>query len=281
MSQTKDLIVCLSYARSGGTMLSQVLGHHSSILMFSEVNPKLNAVSSIKEQAKKWYGIDLRETNFEKSVHELLTMLEEDGRKTLLRDFSFIDFTPHQLNEYHPLNNFGTIQTLKSEYNLKTFAFVRDAFDVWISRDCPPEFSKYYLNYVKELKDLDIRIFKYEDFCENPVHELEKICKYLNVNFEAKCLEGVSKNEKSTGDIDLAYSRGRTKKGAIQVLKRKQLPVSLKRKANADTNLLEANLMLGYATDINEKQYERASTFKTELKWFFRKITRKHPSAKY
>jgi hypothetical protein len=281
MGERKELVLCLSYARSGGTMLSQVLGHHSDVILFSEINPSLNAVSSIQHQAKEWYGINLKESSFLSSIDELMKHPCTENKKVVIRDFSFIDFSPHALNYYDPINHFGIIEALKEQFDLKVFAFIRDAFDVWISRDCPPNFSEHYLSYIQEIKQQNIQVFKYEDFCKDAANELEKLSRFIGVQFEKECLKGVKHNIKTTGDTDLEKSRGRNIEGAILNLKRKQLPKRLRSIAQNDRYLLEANRLVNYSEDIRSKEVEKISKLALELKWLYRRITKKHPTAKF
>ena len=265
-------VLILNYSRSGGTLLSSVLGQLDDVILVSEVNPVCNASSTISTQVKKWYGIDIKANSFKESVIELEAYCLSNKKTLIIRDFSFVDFTPHQFNSFQPALAFSSQKELESVINLRVICFVRDAYDIWISRNFPPQFSLYYLKYLEQIKRLDYPVFKYEDFCKNPDSELQKICKKIGVNFNIKALNSPNEYNNVTGDNQMPkVSRGR-KLNDIQVLKRKQIPASFLEKGNADKLLSLANEECGYPASMTIEEFEKNKiNWVVELEWRIKK----------
>ena len=275
-------IVLLCYARSGGTLFSRALASLPKVLLVSEVNPVLNAKGSIREQVKAWYGVDITERSFAEMAMEVSEKIQIARKRFIIRDFSFIDFTPHALNGLQPANTFSTLNALKNEMPLKPVAFVRDAFDVWISRGCPPEFSVGYLNYIKALKALDIPVFRYEDFCERPMQTMKLVCEKTGLTFGEVSIQGATTNPKITGDVDLKKPSRGNKQMAIANLKRKRLPQFLLKKVLSDAFMAEANKLMGYPTEFYDAEFESEPSFLTlEIKWFFKRLFFRYPKERY
>jgi len=274
-TQQKQVIVLLCYARSGGTLFSKCLVNLPDVVLLSEVNPVLNAKGTIKEQLKNWQNFDIAEGSFAEMAKAAFTAT---SKKLIIRDFSFIDFTPHALNGLQPANTFSTLNALKNEMPLKPVAFVRDAFDVWISRGCPPKFSEGYLNYVNELLVLKIPIFKYEDFCRNPTHVLRLFCTETGLPFDEHALTLALGETNVTGDVDLKNPSRGARQMHIAPLKRKRLPDFLVKHAQHDHTLKQANRLLGYSDAVLSAETELTPPkLRLEVNWFFKRIFKKYP----
>ena len=71
---SKPIIVMLAYARSGGTLLNRCISSLPGTLVLSEINVEAFCPSScntIKEQAKKWYDIELKSDGFIENISEI------------------------------------------------------------------------------------------------------------------------------------------------------------------------------------------------------------------
>ncbi len=173
--------IMLCYARSGGTLLSRCLGSMPDVALLSEVNPLYldsdGDRRTVVAQAADWYGIKLDAVGFPAAVKELH---EKRGGNLIVRDWTIANFYPYGLNGRRPSYEFKVLDGLNG---CKVFSFVRDAIDVWLSRNCDVQFARYYLRYVQELLRLDCRIFRYEDLCLNPTLTLRRICKHIEVEY--------------------------------------------------------------------------------------------------
>lgn len=250
-----NLMIC--FARSGGTLLNRCLGSLPDVIIMSEVNPlgggwgaeKEKSLTTIKTQAKKWYDIALKNDDFVKSAVELSDICVDRNKKLIIRDWSFINFTPHKYNNFSPPNKLLSFEKLNGEKNIVSFAFVRDAIDVWISRGMPPMevFFKQYNNYIQEILKNNIKIFKYEDFCKNPDKEIKKICTHTNIPYN-ESYKNYNNFIEVNGDIQNKQKSRGIKYNKIIPLKRKTIPIRKIIEINKCTKMIEINKLLGYKT---------------------------------
>ena len=196
-------------------------------MLLSEVNPYSNESGRVDsapktpvEQAKHWYGIDLRQVDFVGSIVELSQIARERNQALLVRDWTFINF--ESLGHSTPSLQLSTLKCLEQATEVKAVAFVRNAIDVWISRGCPPiqEFTSSYLIYVEQLRREKIDFFRYEDFCVDHQRTIRKMFEKLMLpppTFSDK----LGARDKVSGDVQF-LSRGNWR-GKVSTLGRKRL----------------------------------------------------------
>lgn len=263
----------LCFARSGGTVLNQCLGCLPNVLILSEVNPlgggsgKGNvSYQSVKEQAKNWYNIELKSDYFVDNILELETICADSGRSLIVRDWTFVNFTPFINNNWNPPNKLLTLEQLLGKSELISFAFVRDSIDVWISRGTPDVklFFDQYLRYVNELINNNIKFFKYERFCLNPQTSVYEICKFTGLEYSESFIN-YSQFPQVNGDVQVS-SRGQ-RQGKIKPLYRKLIAKDKIIAVNNCLEMIEANNLLGYPTsyyDVNRESIWLKSAKKIE-----------------
>jgi hypothetical protein len=92
--------VIYSFARSGGTLVNQLLGVHPQCLVLSEVNPTAS-YKSIVEQAVEW--LELVETHeveefshlpYQQKIITLHQRSAEHGKRLIVRDWVTVNFLP-------------------------------------------------------------------------------------------------------------------------------------------------------------------------------------------
>lgn len=275
------IYLLINYARSGGTLFSKIIASQKNVVLLSEVNPNHNAVYSPAQQANLWYHLNIDENlSYQEQVKEIYQKCKQQNKKLVIRDFTFIDFTPHKLNNFKPKKIFSNYEVIKQFAPVTAIAFVRNAIDVWISRDCPPKFSEGYLEYINLLMKEKIPIFKYEDFTKNTegfLIDFGKKWTISDLSYSNKMLN----YEKITGDNQLKKpSRGRNQQ-TIKPLKRKQLAKQLIHHLHNDVLMLEANNLIGYSTTYQENLESLHSQFWLNLKHKIRKLKESYPSAEY
>lgn len=250
-----SVIVMICFARSGGTILNQCLGGLPNVVMMSEVNPlgggwgkeEADSYTTVKAQALNWYQINLNSDNFVESVLELENKCEDSGRHLVIRDWPFINFVPHEYNNWNPANSFLALEELEDKCNVIPFAFIRDSIDVWISRGAPEveEFFDSYLRYVKAILEKKIQIFKYENFCRNPELIIKNICDYSGLEY-SDSYQNYASFENVNGDVQIKGGSRGMKQKEIKVFPRKPLPKDKIIEVNRCTKMIEANRLLGY-----------------------------------
>lgn len=248
---TDHVNIMLCYARSGGTVLNQCLGLLPNVVVLSELNPLgggwgvegEKSLMTVKDQAKGWYGIDLKNEDFADSVIELNSKCEH----LIIRDWSFVNFWPHPKNSKNPPDSLLILDELEGKCELRVFAFVRNSIDVFLSRGGNlVDFASAYLKYVQQLKDRNIQIFYYEEFCISPKNVLMSICDYCGLEYK-DTTEDYMNFKNVHGDVQHS-SRG-IEQGKIASLPRIELDVdNIEFIINNCSDLMEANRLLGYPT---------------------------------
>ena len=268
----------LNYKRSGGTLLNKCLGTLPNTVVMSEVNPmgggwgkeKENSHTTIKDQAKYWYGIHIESNSFRNNVLELAEKCEQNGATLILRDYSRINFEKNYLNNFTPPNKFMILESLKGLL-ITAFGFIRDPIDIWISSGMPPinEFFNDYFKYVSLLNKINIPIYKYEDFCDDPSKFLILMCK----DFKLKYIDVTRTyhNFKTLNGDTQSNSRG-SKKNIIRPLKRKAIPSKFIVRLNNNEHLAASNILMGYNPYYNSKEIAVLEKIKLEIKEFRVKI---------
>jgi hypothetical protein len=255
----KKISLILCYARSGGTLLNRHLVKSDNLVVLSEAHPihhKKGGVHSLKEQLNRWYGIKIESNNYLDCIIEAKTWCDENDKHLVIRDWSYIDFSKSYLNDNKPIGESANIQLLESaglEYN--KISFVRDGIDVYLSQNKSiEEFSKEYLGFVKYLKNLNCKIFKYEVFVENMDNELASIFNELDIgsfNFLKNDNTLLTKNV--VGDTSISRGNGADKPIA---LKRRFSSMRKKLKINSNKSLIESNFILSYSVNYSSRESE-------------------------
>jgi hypothetical protein len=252
------------YARSGGTFLNRFLNNFDNLVILSEAHPihnKKGGIHTVKEQMKRWYGVDIYSNNYIDQIMETKEWCDKNDKHLVIRDWSYIDFAGSHLNNFNPAKRSTNLELLESRYMINKIAYVRDAIDICLSqKQTPEEFSSAYLTYVKYIKDLKIPIYKYEDFCENFKNVSNQILDSLGIEMSVSSTDMTySLDSKNViGDINL--SRG-NQSNTIQILPRKFAFNFQVNMINTNKELREANTLLGYETDYNSKDRESFKNF--------------------
>lgn len=271
-----SITVLFSYARSGGTLLNRVLNNDENIVTLSEVSPIneisnraiTNPITTIAKQAEQWYGIKLKSKGFAEQIIELKMWCDINKKHLIIRDWTYIDFTPSLINNFDPPNFSTTLAALQGRVKIKTIAFIRDSIDVYLSRNVSlNEFYSAYINYVTFLMKNKIPTIKYEDFCEDYNIVLKRLYEILKLPSRTpEKIETPFGEGRITGDIKLSRGNQFSK---VKKLKRKYASTLLRKKINSCKLMIKSNEILAYPTKY--ESLERESLF-TDL---FFKIKRK------
>ena len=265
-----SIILMICFPRSGGTVLNQCLGSLPDVIILSEVNPlgggtdgSEESLNTIKAQSKQWYGIDLKsnENNFVKSTIELERLIGSNS-KLIIRDWTYINYFPDVKNNFEPPKQLLSYEVLKDETNVIPFALIRDTIDVWIS--CKLRwnfdisyFAEAYLEYIVNILNNNLKIFKYEEFTKAPTEVMKKICRYTELKYD-QIYKEYYKFKNINGDIQF----GKTSRGIrirkIRPLPRRRISVDEIKAINNNKNIIEANKLLGYPTSYEERKREDA-----------------------
>ena len=226
----KDIRLIHNLPRSGGTIISKCLGAQENIVLLSEIHPygveiarKMNLNCDLYDpifQAHEWNGLFEKEEyekirsynyNFEEKIHLIFEEVEMKNKKLIIRDWCFVDYFGIPYTE--PTYKNSILETLNEEFNISNIYILRHPLELYIS--CFKSFSFFKDNYKFDffikgyekffLHALKGKIFKYEDFNDNPQDNLKNMCKILEINFNENFRENL-KNIKLSGDIKAVAS---------------------------------------------------------------------------
>ncbi len=278
-----SITVMICFSRSGGTVLNRCLGSLPNVVIMSEVNPvgggkgsgEVN-YSTVKDQAKHWYGIDLKSEGFTENILELYNYCVDNGKHLIIRDFPYINFVPSPLNNKNASNSFSTLEALNGKVDLKHFAFVRDSIDSWVSFGAkkPRKYFRYYKKYVQAVIDADMPFFKYEDFCTDTDETMKAICNYAGLEY-SESYKNYGSFTTVNGDVGFQDSYSNTKGGSrglkedsIKLLPRRRIMFKSIFQLNRNKDMIESNKLFGYPTYYSSSQLEEFNLSKAVKRFF-------------
>lgn len=214
--------------------------------MMSEVSPLKNQVV---EQARKWYGLALHNTEFVDAVHELNEVCERTSRHLVVRLWVVGEFASGRRHFPAPTYRLSGYHALKDAFDdVRAVALVRDPIDIWISRGCRSAgFFRNHRRYVENVLAEDgISIHRYEDLCRDPDGAMRSICDKLQLPFDKSYLD-FYRCTNVRGDTNYTTSRGR-ESTTIKLLKRRRIRRDLRNAINESEDMIATNEALGYPT---------------------------------
>jgi Sulfotransferase family len=270
-------VLFIAYSRSGATLLNRCLAVMPKTMVLSEVNPqgggwgalKENSYTTIKDQAKNWFNIDIVATDFKEAALEFFKKAGDQGYIPVLRDWSHVNFNASENNNFNPPNRLLTWQSLKDVKGLKTIVLVRDAVDVFISSKAKDTklFFKSYRNYVSEISKLDTLFIRYEDFCEDPLKVMRTICDYTGIQFTSDFVNTYKNYFNVNGDVQLGEKSNNLQSDDIKIFKRKIIGRKRISEINGNADFIFCNNTLKYKTTYYNK--DRGTG---KLQYFLRSI---------
>lgn len=243
--------------RSGGSLLNRSLGMLPNSVVLSEVFPSVNTGEhSVKYQARQWYDIELDGVEFVECVIELYEYCKQNSKKLIIRDHTYLNFFKNF--NYLPTSELLVLSRLDGLVPIKTFAFIRDPIDAWISHSNEVKHLKSFFlgfnNFLELIDKYGVKIFKYEDFVNDPIHTMRGICKHCDLNYSNSFKEQ-RKFKNYLGDSN---NRGRgLQYSNIVVLYRKLIHPYKILKINFSKEIKIVNNKLGYSTNYFGRKIEK------------------------
>ena len=273
-----SIAVMLCFARSGGTILNKCLGSIPNVVMLSEVNPMGGGSSgdsnlrTVKEQAKQWYGIDIKSDDFAEGILELYEHCNNNNKHLIIRDWSYINFVPFSLNSYKCPSKFLTLEALDGKVDLKPFAFMRNSIDAWASLGArkPKKYFPHYRKFAETIIDENIPYFKYENFCEDPDNLMKEICSYIGIDY-SESYKNYEAFTMANGDTQVKKGSRGTRQKAIKPLPRKRTMLKRVFQLSRNKDMIESNKLFGYSSDYYSVELEKMN-LKNAIGRFFRSL---------
>jgi len=220
-------LIIVGYARSGITVLNRCLSSDKRLVCLSEINTRYicpTLPNSPHQQAKDWYGLEIKNTETVNEISELLKYSENNTKSLVIRDWSFGSFVPSRYNNFNPSNTLNTIDDLINKFpeTFNVVCIVRNPVDVWLSmlyseRTFYDKNLDYLLKFTEDILRRKIKIIKYEDFCREPQKVLE--CIYSLINMEQP--HDIKFSNNVTGDINFPLSSRGSSYNNIRYLERR------------------------------------------------------------
>jgi hypothetical protein len=204
--------------------LSRCIGVLPGIALLSEINsasvklfPSFDPLYQDKNwlhllgpaDAERFSQMDLGNVEaFRELVDVFHVRASEAGRHLVLRDYSYVDFVgvPYTAD---PPRRLTLYATLPAGVPTRAAALIRHPVDQWSSLRkhefvravlTPAVFCEAYAAFLEELGS-SIPVYKYEDFVERPVMQLQAICGDLAIPFDPSFTERFHTFDYVTGDF--------------------------------------------------------------------------------
>ncbi|UPW20061.1 sulfotransferase [Agarivorans sp. TSD2052] len=203
-------------ACSGGTLISKCISAMPNVYLLSEVHPFTELAVGTGQpkyapsdiiSLSKYAGIPkqkkLAAKLFKSAISEVYSHVESMGGVLVLRDHTHADFTT---NEPIPEKS-ALLALLEDDYQIKSVLTLRNPIDSyaslvkngWVHFE-PKSFDEYCRRLLLLLEQFEPeKIFKYEDFLNEPQEQMQAIANVLNLPFD-ESFEDVFSMFKVTGD---------------------------------------------------------------------------------
>lgn len=232
-----SFILMLCYARSGGTLLNQILGNLENVIVLSEVSSfgggwgerKGDSYTTIKDQLYHWYGVEIEEGGFEEELKSAIEYCTENKVHLVLRDWSFSSFYRIPQNNYRPPMALQTLEICKKLHpEVRAFGLIRHPLDIWLSRgeEEPDIFLNSYGAFVNALMRAEVPLIKYEDLCQAPFKTMEALCGFMGIGAPLK-VDDFYLFDKVNGDVQSEASKERHFSAASTIARKCRQPNSL------------------------------------------------------
>ncbi len=236
LSQTyeKPIIRSIHHlACTGGTLMSKCIASMPNVALISEVNP-MNRYDSnftptnpllLLERSYRTFTTEEKIDIFKMQIAKAMQLCQKDDVDLILRDHSHTDFC----RESKESDVCAIKDYLSEDYHLIHVLTVRHPLDSYLSliengwEHFYPrginEYSKRYLAFIDKYSSSEI--IRYEDFCEDPVEAMKKLCSILRIGYDDNFMN-------TFGDKILSGDSGRRDIKTIEKRSRKPIPSKIK-----------------------------------------------------
>lgn len=183
------VVVIVGFARCGVTLVNRCLASDKELVCLAEINSQYicpTEPNTVKKQLDDWYETSIEEGSTIEELKSALEFCVSSGKTLLVRDWSFGSFVPLKYNDFNPRKTLNTLDDIRTHLNteVNVIAIVRNPIDVWLSmnnsvKTFHDKKLEGYNNFVDDVLQREIPIFKYEDFCKNKNQMFNEIYKII------------------------------------------------------------------------------------------------------
>ncbi len=187
-------------AATGGTLITRCIANLDSICLLNEINPMaplfpahifepLNLVSQLIRSYPD-LAAPLRSEHFHNQLEIALKVCRSKRQTLVIRDHAHSDY---MIDEPRP----SSLLSLLASHARLSLVTIRDPIDSFLS--CKKnnwvsslDFNAYCERQLRFMDDFaTIPCLKYEDFCDEPVASMKRICSILSLDYQKECLNKV------------------------------------------------------------------------------------------
>lgn len=256
-----NMLIIYSFARSGGTLVNQMLGMHPQCLVLSEVNSAASC-KPIVEQAFQWLdlvnakeSIEFSSKSYSQQIRILNERAKKKGKKLIIRDWVTVNFLPGCLGEQikpsgileqqQYLQHIGLtpISLVVSRRGALVYESIKKSFPSLIDFNLNI-FAESYLYFAQAVSNYPV--IHLEDLQTKPESTLIEILILFNLDtsLASEIIDTFYKYNKCTGNNTLAKPSPSSKASKILPVDMLLLQECLKKHAHPLID--EADRLLGY-----------------------------------
>lgn len=245
---------------TGGTLFSKCLAAQPSVVLLNEVDPFSKILLdkgdkpkfdprdliSLMNQEGKTFDDDFIATIFCRNIEDIVENISTTKQILILREHTHGAYLLGSEVRDPPLLD----DILKKSFVVKSILTVRNPIDSYLSLQEfgwlhfePPTFDEYCFRYLCFLDDYkEVNTFKYEDFVEDSMTNMNKICTELDIKYDADFINHFS-------EYKLSGDSGRSG-DVIEPRERRKYNQEFVKEVNESDNFKLLALLLGYESII-------------------------------
>ena len=233
MSDERPVIRLLHHlARTGGTAIAKCVAVMPRVALLSEIHPLGMERFNPLLQANSWYDlVDEREIarlganpDFIAAIRLIASRASSRALRLVIRDWTHLDFHEGPLTRT-PSFKLTTAELLTPHFRLLQVATVRHPIDQWQSLRRVPmmrgqiNLDRFLQGYRRFAEIAAVLGFiRFEDFCDDPDHALQRICVGLDLTYDPTWRERWARYDRMTGDETAKRDSGELKRPKRRLL---------------------------------------------------------------
>lgn len=185
---------------TGGTLMTKCLAAMPNVMVLNETDPLSTLLTNVDKpvftpsdvislvrQGDPGVSIRLLSRLFSNNLDVIFQEMSLLGKRLLIRDHSHSQYLTGSEVESRP----SVLEIIGDKFKIKSLVTVRDPVDSYISLRKsgwihyePATFDEYCRRYLLFLESYQsLELFRYEDFIYNPLEQVEKMCRELDLQY--------------------------------------------------------------------------------------------------
>jgi len=253
--------------RAGGTLISRCLGCMKGVALLSEIHPlsaHIDQRFNPLAQACQWHQLfspaelpEGKALDFAAAIQLVAERCVLRSKSLVIRDWAYLDYMGAPYNS-HPSGQSQLAAVLQPHFRIRQSFLVRHPVEQWLSI-CQGRILKQHLSVTTYLQAClkyaqaarNATFLRYEDFLQHPDAELQRLCRYLALDYDESFVDKWFAYRNVTGDnFQGSQSFARRE---IRLPSRKQVPGALLQQFRRQEEYRQLLDLLAYE-DIDEER---------------------------